>query len=69
MRFPDDRTKGLVATGAASGQLDRSLASIVEGATQQVGFTLATFNSIFQRLVAFTVAMSIVETVFVLNLR
>jgi len=37
----------------------------VGAATQQLEFTLQTFNRLFQRLVAFSVAMSIVETVFV----
>jgi hypothetical protein len=35
----------------------------VETATQQLDFSLQLFNRFFQRLVAFSVAMSIVETV------
>jgi type II secretory pathway component PulF len=54
--------KGLIATGAASGRLDQALTQLVASVTQQLEFTLQTFNNIFQRVVTFCVAMSIVET-------
>jgi len=60
-----DEMKGLINTGAISGQLDRSLNQIVETATQQLDLTLQIFNQFFQRLVAFSVSMSIVETVLI----
>jgi hypothetical protein len=37
----------------------------VETVTQQLEMTLQIFNKFFQRLVAFSVAMSIVETVLI----
>ena len=46
-------------------QLDQSLTEIVEAATSQLDAALHAFNQVFQRVVAFCVAMSIVETVFV----
>ncbi|MGA9778437.1 MAG: type II secretion system F family protein [Limisphaerales bacterium] len=58
----EDDIKGMINTGSLSGQLDRSLAEIVETATWQLELTLRTFNQFFQRLVTFAVAMSIVET-------
>jgi type II secretory pathway component PulF len=58
-----DDLKAMITTGSISGQLDRSLTRIVEMATQQIETTLQTFNQFFQRLIAFSVAMSIVETV------
>ena len=61
----ENRFKGMIATGAFSGQLDRSLTAIVEEATSQLDAALHAFNQVFQRVVAFCVAMSIVETVFV----
>jgi len=60
----ETRFKGMIATGAISGQLDRSLSAIVEEATSQLDAALQAFNQVFQRVVAFCVAMSIVETVF-----
>ena len=60
-----DDIKGMVNTGSLSGQLDRSLAGIVETATWQLELTLRTFNQIFQRVVTLTVALSIAETVLI----
>jgi hypothetical protein len=37
----------------------------VASVTEQLEFTLQAFNNIFQRIVAFSVAMSIVETVII----
>ena len=64
----EDDLKGMINTGSLSGQLDRSLTQIVESATQQLEKTLQIFNQFFQRLVAFSVAMSIVETVLICTL-
>ncbi len=61
----EDDIKGMINTGSISGQLDRSLTQIVEKATRQLEVTLHIFNQFFQRVVAFTVAMSIVETVLI----
>ena len=61
----EDDLKELINTGSISGKLDRSLTQIVETATLQLEMTLWTFNQFFQRLVAFSVAMSIVETVLI----
>lgn len=58
----EDRFKGLIATGSISGKLDQTLNQLVATVTQQLEFTLQTFNNVFQRIVAFTVAMGIVET-------
>jgi general secretion pathway protein F len=60
-----DDIKGMINTGSISGQLDQSLVQIVATATQQLGLTLQIFNQFFQRLVAFLVAMSVVETVLI----
>jgi type IV pilus assembly protein PilC len=61
----DDELKGMINTGSLSGQLDRCLAHIVETATQQLETTLQIFNQFFQRLVVFSVAMSVAETVLI----
>ena len=61
----EDDIKGMINTGSLSGQLDRSLAEIVETATWQLELTLRTFNQFFQRVVTLTVALSIVETVLI----
>lgn len=61
-RLLEDDLKGIIHTGSISGRLDRSLSEIVETATQQLDMTLQIFNQFFQRVVAFSVAMSIVET-------
>jgi type II secretory pathway component PulF len=60
----ESRIKGSINTGAIAGQLDVSLGRIVEDAKDRLEETLNMFNSIFQRIVSFCVAMSIVETVF-----
>ena len=62
--FLDDDIKGSIGSGALAGQLDRSLESVVQTATSELEVTLTMFNNIFQRLVALTVAMAIVETVY-----
>jgi type IV pilus assembly protein PilC len=59
----EDDIKGMINTGSIGGKLDRSLIEIVETATWQLEITLQTFNRFFHRLVAFSVAMTIVETV------
>jgi len=64
----EDCFKGMIATGSASGKLDQTLTQLVALVTQQLEFTLQTFNNIFQRVVAFCVAMSIVETVAICTL-
>ena len=61
----EDRFKGMIATGSVSGKLDQSLTQLVTLVTQELEFTLQVFNNVFQRIVAFSVAMSIVETVVV----
>ena len=65
MTLLEDRFKGMIATGSASGKLDQTLTQLVALVTQQLEFTLQTFNNIFQRVVAFCVAMSIIETVMI----
>ena len=57
-----DEFKGLIHVGSISGQLDRNLTQLVQKATAQLEYTLNLFNQFFQRVVAFSVAMSIVET-------
>jgi len=61
----EDRFKGMIATGSVSGKLDQSLTQLVALVTQELEFTLQTFNNVFQRVVAFSVAMSIIETLVV----
>lgn len=61
----EDRFKGMIATGSVSGKLEQSLTQLVALVTQQLELTLQTFNNVFQRLVAFSVAMSLVETVVI----
>jgi type II secretory pathway component PulF len=58
----EDPHKGLIATGADSGKLDQTLTQLVNSVTMQLEFTLQSFNNIFQRVVTFCLAMSIVET-------
>lgn len=67
--FLEDRLKGLVKTGSVSGRLDQALTVITEDAAERLGTTLKTFNEFFQRLVVLTVAMSIVETIFIVTMR
>jgi type II secretory pathway component PulF len=59
----EDNIKGMMNTGSLSGQLDQSLARIVETATGQLELTLQVFNRFLQRWVAFAVAISMVDTV------
>lgn len=61
----EDEYKGLIATGSVSGQLDQSLTQLVAAVTQQLEFRLQIFNSVFQRMVSYSVAMSIVGTVLI----
>jgi type II secretory pathway component PulF len=61
----EDRYKSILTTGAASGTLDQSLSLVLDMASQQLAFTLKNFNALFQRIVAFCVAMSVVETIFI----
>ena len=61
----EDRFKGLIATGSISGRLDQTLDKVVALETQDLEFRLQAFNNVFQRIVAFSVAMSIVETIAV----
>lgn len=58
----EDHVKGWIATGALSGSLGTALDQIVRSESQQLEHSLDLFNRIFQRLVAFGVAMSIVGT-------
>jgi type II secretory pathway component PulF len=64
----EDRFKGLIATGSISGRLDQMLDKLVALETQNLEFRLQAFNNIFQRIVAFCVAMSIVETIAICTL-
>jgi type II secretory pathway component PulF len=59
----DLELKGLIHTGTVSGKLDQTLDHIVDQSTWQLDLKLRQFNQIFQRLVVFAVAMSIVETI------
>jgi type IV pilus assembly protein PilC len=61
----EDDFKSLISTGSLSGKLDECFTHIVEQATWQLELTLQAFNQIFQRVIAFSVVMSIVETVFI----
>lgn len=61
----DDDIKALINTGSISGKLDQCLAKIVEKATHQIEVQLNLLNQFLQRVVAFCVAMSIVETILV----
>jgi type II secretory pathway component PulF len=61
----EDEFKGLILTGALSGQLDEGLMRIVEQATWQLDLSLRIFNQIFQRVVVFCVVMSLIETVLI----
>ena len=63
MTLLEDRFKGLIATGSISGRLDQMLDKLVALVSEQLVFTLQAFNNVFQRIVAFCVAMSIVETI------
>jgi type IV pilus assembly protein PilC len=60
-----DDLKSMIDVGSLSGQLDQTLAKIVETATDQLEMTLQIFNQFFQRLVVLLVGLSIVETMFI----
>ena len=68
MTLLEDRFKGLIATGSMSGKLDETLDKVVALETQDLEFRLQAFNNVFQRIVAFSVAMSIVETITICTL-
>jgi hypothetical protein len=53
----------LIATGSISGQLDKTRDKPVALVTEDLEFRLQAFNNIFQRIMAFCVAISIVETI------
>ena len=61
----DDWIKSSIATGAISGHLGTSLAQVVKTETIDLELTLELFNRIFQRLVAYSVTLSIVGTLLV----
>ena len=61
----EDDIKALINTGAISGKLDQCLAKIAEKATLQIEVQLNLLNQFLQRAVSITVAMSIVETIFI----
>ena len=61
----DNDLKGRIHVGSFSGQLDRTLAQIVEQSTWQLELKLQLFNQIFQRIVVFAVVFSIVETILI----
>lgn len=63
--FLDDDIKGLICAGSLGGQLEESLAQIVEQATWRLELTLQVFNQFFQRWIVFSMAMSIVETLLI----
>jgi type II secretory pathway component PulF len=58
----EDSIKSSIAAGALSGHLVSTLAQIVKTESMELEISLDKFNRIFQRLVAFGVAMSIVGT-------
>ena len=57
--------KSALSNGAVSGQLEQSLAAIIKSETEELEIVLRSFNAIFQRLVAFSVSMSVVETILI----
>jgi type II secretory pathway component PulF len=62
-RLLEDSLKSSIAAGAMSGHLGSSLEQITKSETLELEILLQKFNSIFQRLVAFGVVMSVVGTV------
>lgn len=60
----EDRLKSSIAAGALSGHLGTSLGQIVKQETVELEFTLDLFNRVFQRLVAFSVSISIAGTLY-----
>jgi type II secretory pathway component PulF len=61
----DDTIKGTIAAGALSGHLGKSLEQIVRTETMELEVSLSKFNNLFQRLVAYGVAMSVVGTLLI----
>jgi type II secretory pathway component PulF len=61
----EDSIKSSIASGALSGHLGASLEQIVKSESMQLEITLSLFNRIFQRVVAYSVALSIVGTFLV----
>ena len=57
----ENRFKGMIATGAFSGQLARSLTAIVEEATSQLDAALQAFNQVFEAQNQFTALKQIVS--------
>lgn len=66
--FLEGRLKGQVRTGSDCGRLDQALELVIQAAAERLGTTLKWFNMVFQRVVAVTVAMSIVETIFIVTM-
>ena len=64
----EDDVKGMITTGSLTGQLPPSLAWIVQQAAWRLETSLQVFNQIFQRVVVFSVVMSIVETLLMCGL-
>ena len=52
-----------IAAGALSGHLGTSLDQVVKVESRELEIALEKFNRVFQRLVAFTVAMSLVDAI------
>jgi type II secretory pathway component PulF len=61
--FLNDAIKSSIAAGSVSGHLGTSLEQIVRAETMDLELSLEIFNRIFQRLVAYGVAMSVVGTI------
>jgi type II secretory pathway component PulF len=62
-RLLEDNIRGSIAVGAVSGHLGVSLEQITKRVTLELEVVLGVFNSIFQRLVALGVALSVVGTI------
>jgi type II secretory pathway component PulF len=61
----EDSIKSSITAGALSGHLGSSLEQVVKSESMQLEITLTLFNRVFQRLVAYSVALSIVGTFLV----
>lgn len=64
VRLLDSGQKSIIATSAMAGCLEDGLERIVKVAQEDLERTLNRFNAIFQRLVVFSVSMSIVGTLW-----
>ncbi len=64
VRLLDARQKSIIATSAMAGCLEDGLERIVKVAHEDLEVTLNRFNAIFQRLLVFSVSMSIVGTLW-----